>query len=105
MGSGTVEPPPPNLTLLPWIGPFILESMHYANIVGGIGCLGDGKMTSTTTCKESKHKMHMCALKTAGFDKNNSARFKELTANPKYKCGDCGATAAKSENLCKPVKL
>ncbi|MFC1762396.1 hypothetical protein ACFL6U_09990 [Planctomycetota bacterium] len=62
-------------------------------------------MTSTTACKKPEHKMHMCALKADGFDKKNPAKYKELTADPEYKCDNCGATAAKSENLCKPVKL
>ena len=49
--------------------------------------------------------MHMCALKADGFDKKNPDKYKKLTANPKYKCDNCGAKAAKSENLCNPVKL
>ena len=49
--------------------------------------------------------MHMCALKADGFEKKNRAKYHALTANPKYTCDNCGATAAKSENLCKPVKL
>jgi len=49
--------------------------------------------------------MHMCALKESGFDKEYPDKFLEMTLNPKYRCSNCGAEAANSENLCKPVKL
>ena len=49
--------------------------------------------------------MHMCALKQSGFDKQDPAAFKKLTANPKYRCGNCGAQAQARKNLCKPVAL
>lgn len=62
-------------------------------------------MTNNTNCKKPEHKMHMCAIKESGFDKKNPDKVSEMTANPKYKCDTCGAKAAKSENLCKPVKL
>jgi len=62
-------------------------------------------MAGNPTCKKKEHKMHMCALKESGFDKKNPDKYKKLTANPKYKCGTCGAKAKKSKNLCKPVKL
>ena len=44
-------------------------------------------------------------MKADGYDKKNVAEFKKLTADPKYKCGNCGAKAHNGENLCKPVKL
>ncbi len=62
-------------------------------------------MTSTTECKKSEHKMHMCSLKAEGYDKKNPEKFRALTENPQYECGNCGAKARKAENLCKPVKL
>ena len=62
-------------------------------------------MTSTTICKKPEHKMHICALKEEGFDKENPAKFKVLIENPQYKCENCGAKAKKAENLCKPIKL
>ena len=62
-------------------------------------------MTSNAECKKPEHKMHMCALKESGFDKENPDEFLEMTLNPKYRCDNCGAKAANSENLCKPVKL
>ena len=62
-------------------------------------------MAGNPMCKKKEHKMHMCALKEEGFDKKNADKYKKLTANPKYKCENCGSKAAKSENLCKPVKL
>lgn len=62
-------------------------------------------MTSNTDCKNKEHKMHMCSLKETGFDKQNPEKFKAIAGKPNYKCGNCGAEAGKSENLCKPVKL
>ena len=61
--------------------------------------------TSQPACKPQAHKMHMCQLKKSGFDKKKPAEFKKLTANPKYKCANCGAQAHDSKNLCKPVPL
>jgi hypothetical protein len=62
-------------------------------------------MAGNPTCKEPEHKMHMCAMKESGLGKKNPDKFREMTANPKYRCDNCDAKAAKSENLCKPVKL
>jgi hypothetical protein len=62
-------------------------------------------MAGNPTCKEPEHKMHMCALKQNGFDKENPDKFKELTENPKYKCGNCGVKVNNSENVCEPVEL
>ena len=62
-------------------------------------------MASNPNCKKPEHKMHMCAMKESGFDKKNPDKFREMTVNPKYKCGTCGAKATKSKNLCEPVKL
>ena len=61
--------------------------------------------TQTPVCKPEEHKMHMCALKQSGFDKQDPAAFKKLTTNPKYRCGNCGAQAQARKNLCKPVAL
>jgi len=63
-------------------------------------------MAGIPDCKKKlEHKMHMCALKAEGYDKENPAKFKALTEKPQYECGNCGAKAGKSENLCKPVEL
>ena len=62
-------------------------------------------MADKQSCKSKNHKMHLCALKASGYDKKNAAEFKKLTVGPQYKCGNCGAKAHASENLCKPVKL
>ncbi len=62
-------------------------------------------MADKQSCKSKNHKMHMCAMKTDGYDKKNAAEFKKLTANPQYKCDNCGAQAHASDNLCKPIKL
>lgn len=62
-------------------------------------------MESNPNCKKTKHKMHMCAMKESGFDKKKPDKFREITANPKYKCGTCGAKVNKSENVCDPIEL
>jgi hypothetical protein len=62
-------------------------------------------MAGTSECKKQEHKMHVCAITESGFDKKNPDKFRQITSNPKYKCDTCGAKAAKSENLCKPIKL
>ena len=62
-------------------------------------------MADKQSCMSKNHKMHTCALKASGYDKKNVAEFKKLTADPQYKCDNCGAKAHASENLCKPVKL
>jgi hypothetical protein len=62
-------------------------------------------MAGNPNCRSKKHRMHICALKAEGFDKKNPAKFQALVERPQQKCGNCGAQAKKSENLCKPVKL
>ena len=62
-------------------------------------------MTTKTDCNEKEHKMHMCELKESGFDKKDPEKFKEITKNPQFKCGNCGAETNKSRNLCNPKKL
>ena len=56
-------------------------------------------------CDQEEHKMHMCALKESGYAEQHPEEFQAITANPEYKCGNCGAEAGKAENLCNPVKL
>ena len=62
-------------------------------------------MADKQSCKSKNHKMHMCALKESGYEKKNAAEFKKLTADPQYKCDNCGAQAHNKENLCEPQKL
>jgi len=62
-------------------------------------------MAGNPDCKHEEHNMHMCALKESGFDKENPEKFRAMTDNPKYKCGNCGATANESKHLCQPVGL
>ncbi len=62
-------------------------------------------MAGNEECKKDGHEMHMCALKAEGFAEKDPEAYKKLTDNPKYKCGNCGAQANSSENLCNPVEL
>lgn len=62
-------------------------------------------MANKTDCNKKEHKMHMCELTGTGFDKKDPAKFREITENPEFKCGNCGAKANKRKNLCNPKKL
>jgi len=62
-------------------------------------------MAGNAECKKEGHEMHMCALKEEGFEEKEPEKYKELTENPRFKCGNCGAEAANSENVCNPVEL
>ena len=62
-------------------------------------------MAGNPTCRKQGHKMHICAMKESGFDRENPDKFTAITENPKYKCGTCGAKARSSGSLCKPVSL
>jgi hypothetical protein len=63
------------------------------------------KMAGNTECKNEGHEMHMCALQEEGFEQKEPEKYKELTENPRFKCGNCGAEVANSENVCNPVEL
>ena len=62
-------------------------------------------MARNQECKKDGHKMHMCALKAEEFEKNDPEQYKQLTGNPKFECGNCGAEVNNSENVCDPVEL
>jgi hypothetical protein len=47
----------------------------------------------------------MCALYDKGMAEKNPDRVAEMTEPARYECGACGAKAAKSEYLCRPVQL
>ena len=65
----------------------------------------DHLMAGNASCKSEGHEMHMCALKASGFDKTHAAEFKNISADPRYKCGNCGEKAHDKDNLCNPVRL
>jgi len=62
-------------------------------------------MAGNPKCNKDGHKMHMCSLKAEGFEKKNPEQHRQLTENPKFECGNCGAKVKNSENVCAPVEL
>lgn len=62
-------------------------------------------MAGNESCEKAEHNTHICALKAAGFDKENPEEFSKLTADPKYKCATCGAMVNDSNSVCAPVEL
>jgi len=62
-------------------------------------------MAGNPECNKDGHEMHMCALKADEFEKKEPEKYKELTENPKFECGSCGAKVKNSENVCDPVEL
>jgi len=62
-------------------------------------------MAGNPECNKDGHKMHMCALKAEEFEKKAPEKYKQLTENPKFECGNCGAKVKNSENVCDPVEL
>ncbi len=51
------------------------------------------------------HNKHLCYLNNIGMQLSNPAEYRELVKEAAYMCKVCGRVAAKSANLCKPVKL
>ncbi|MDQ1279663.1 MAG: hypothetical protein QG670_925 [Thermoproteota archaeon] len=49
------------------------------------------------------HSSHLCEMVRTG--QVSLEKIKDLVKNPKFICNICGRVAAKSENLCDPVKL
>jgi predicted nucleic acid-binding Zn ribbon protein len=56
-------------------------------------------------CKKDGHKMHMCSVKSEELENTDAEKYKQLTENPEFECGNCGAKVKKSENVCDPVEL
>jgi hypothetical protein len=52
-----------------------------------------------------KHDEHLCYLENMGFIANHFNDYKELVRNAKFVCQNCGRSAAREENLCKPEKI
>jgi hypothetical protein len=53
-----------------------------------------------TACK-GEHQGHLCVLASKGL----FGQIKELAADPKYICFNCGRVAACADNLCNPMSL
>jgi hypothetical protein len=62
-------------------------------------------MASNPNCKTPEHIMHMCAIKADELERTEPEKYKKLTENPKFECGNCGAKVNNSEDVCEPVKL
>ena len=62
-------------------------------------------MAGNENCEKPEHNTHICALKAEGFDEKNPEEFAKLTAEPKYKCANCGAEVNDSNSVCAPVEL
>ncbi len=52
-----------------------------------------------------EHAKHLCYLNNMGVQLSKPAEYKALVKDAKFMCGICGRAAAKSSNLCKPIKL
>jgi hypothetical protein len=59
------------------------------------------KMTEANKCGTKGHDAHMCQLKAGGC----TAEIERFSANPRVKCGACGAAADMAEHVCKPVPI
>ena len=62
-------------------------------------------MAGNPACNKDGHKMHMCSIKAEELEQMEPEKYEQLTRNPKFKCGNCGAKVNNSENVCDPVKL
>ena len=65
-------------------------------------------MAGNPECKKDGHKMHICSIKAEEeFAKAepDAQKYKQLTDNPKFECGKCGAGVNNSENVCEPAEL
>ncbi len=62
-------------------------------------------MAGNPECNKEGHKMHMCSMKAEELEIREPEKYRKLTENPKFKCGNCGAKVNNSENVCDPVEL
>ncbi|MBU2458287.1 MAG: hypothetical protein KKE31_06645 [Planctomycetes bacterium] len=62
-------------------------------------------MAGNAECKREGHNKHICTLKAEGCEQKSPESFKQLTDNPKFRCGNCGAQVTRSENVCNPIAL
>jgi rubrerythrin len=60
-------------------------------------------MAGNPECKKDGHKMHMCSIKAEELEKMEPEKYTQLTENPQFECGNCGAKVKNSENVCDPV--
>jgi hypothetical protein len=49
--------------------------------------------------------MHLCYLGEEGYQAQHTKLFRELSADPRYRCEHCGRIAHDAKNLCAPTKL
>ena len=56
-------------------------------------------------CQDPTHNEHLCYLVSQGLHISQPERYKDLVAEPAYKCWSCGRLAGEDKNLCKPVDL
>jgi len=62
-------------------------------------------MAGNQECKDTRHALHLCALKACGLDVEGDSIFTKLVNKPQYVCENCGDKSNKAENLCKPKKI
>ena len=52
-----------------------------------------------------RHREHLCYLNNLDYQLTNPEEYKSLVKDSRFLCKICGRSAAKEENLCKPMKL
>ena len=62
-------------------------------------------MAGNDECRSPLHDQHLCGLIEDGFNRKYPRRFREMVAEPKFKCRLCGAKANDKENLCSPEEI
>jgi len=51
------------------------------------------------------HGNHLCVAHVMGYLQTNWREYKELVADSRYVCRNCGRAAHKAEHLCNPESL
>jgi hypothetical protein len=61
--------------------------------------------TENAACKSDEHTKHLCYFVSYGYHVDNEEEYRDLVADPRFKCRFCGRTAHCEGSLCFPIEL
>lgn len=67
--------------------------------------MAENKIDHNVECQSNDHEKHLCFLMCEGYHYSNPQEYKEIVQNANFRCENCGRTANKDSQLCKPISL
>jgi len=63
------------------------------------------KLEHNADCASQAHDKHLCFLMYEGYHFDHPGEYKEIVQDAQFRCQNCGRTAHRSDQVCKPIAL